>query len=81
MEESMLSPSTSFTRHVSSWEIVSEQEGKETAESTVYRIKNAYSISIEHINNALVRGPIELVRGVRREEGKQLLAAMGKMAK
>jgi hypothetical protein len=44
-------------------------------------VEIAHGISIEHSNNALVRGPIELVPGVRREEGKQLLAAMGKLAK
>lgn len=44
-------------------------------------VEIADGISIEHINNALVCGPIELVPGVRREEGKQLLAVMGKLAK
>jgi tRNA(adenine34) deaminase len=44
-------------------------------------VEIADGISIEPINSALVRGPIELVPGVRREEGKQLLAAVGKLAK
>lgn len=38
----------------------------------------ARGITTEQINNLLVRGPLELVPGVRREEGKELLVLMGK---
>lgn len=38
----------------------------------------AWGITTEEINNRLVRGSIELVPGVKREEGKELLALMGK---
>ncbi len=38
----------------------------------------AWSITTEQINNLLVRGSLELVPGVKREEGKELLALMGK---
>lgn len=40
----------------------------------------ARGITTEQINNLLVRGPVELVPGVKREEGKQLLVLMGKSA-
>lgn len=38
----------------------------------------AWDIKTEQINNQLVRGSLELVPGVKREEGKELLALMGK---
>ncbi len=47
-------------------------------EDGILEVQIAHGISVEQINEALVRGPIELVPGVRREEGKQLLAWMGK---
>ena len=40
----------------------------------------ARGISAETINDLLTRGPFELVSGVRREEGRELLAQMGKLA-
>ncbi len=40
----------------------------------------ARGISAETINDLLTRGPFELVPGVRREEGRELLAQMGKLA-
>jgi tRNA(adenine34) deaminase len=41
-------------------------------------ISIARGITIEQINNLLVRGPLELVPGVKHEEGKELLVLMGK---
>jgi len=41
----------------------------------------ARGLTCETINNLLTRGPIELVPGVRREEGRELLAQMGKLRK
>ena len=41
-------------------------------------ISIAQGITTEQINNLLVRGPLELVPGVKREEGKELLLLMGK---
>jgi tRNA(adenine34) deaminase len=38
----------------------------------------ARDITIETINPLLTRGPLELVPGVRRKDGQQLLAAMNK---
>ncbi len=38
----------------------------------------ARGITTEQINKLLVRGSLELVPGVKREEGKELLALMGK---
>jgi len=40
----------------------------------------ARRITTEQINSLLVRGPLELVPGIKREEGKQLLTLMGKSA-
>lgn len=38
----------------------------------------ARGISIDKLNSSLVRGPLELVPGVKREEGKAILARMHK---
>jgi tRNA(adenine34) deaminase len=38
----------------------------------------ARGITTEQINNLLVRGPLELVPGVKHSEGKELLVLMGK---
>ena len=39
------------------------------------------TITCKTLNDLLTRGPIELVSGVRREEGRELLARMGKLRK
>ncbi len=44
------------------------------------RVEIVHGLSIEQINNAFVRGPIELVPGVLREEGIRILHLMGKAA-
>jgi len=38
----------------------------------------ARGISIDKLNSSLVRGPLELVAGVKREAGKAILARMNK---
>ncbi|GCE45939.1 tRNA(adenine34) deaminase [Thermosporothrix hazakensis] len=48
------------------------EDGKE-------EIAIARGITLEQLNPLLIRGPVELVPGVRREEGRELLALMGKL--
>jgi hypothetical protein len=43
-------------------------------------VRLEHCLAIEQINNAFVRGPIELVPGVQREEGIRILQLMGKAA-
>ena len=44
------------------------------------RVEIIHGISLEKINDAFVRGPIELVPGVRRKEGIRILQLMDKAA-
>jgi hypothetical protein len=39
----------------------------------------AYGLTAERLNSLFTRGPLELVPGVMRAEGRELLARMGKL--
>lgn len=47
-------------------------------EDGLEELQIARHLPLEHLNSLLIRGPIELVPGVKREEGRALLALMGK---